>query len=148
MTCGTCRHQFCWLCRGDYGPNHFSVFNPFGCPGGQFAAEDPESCFRPGPCGMFLFRLFFLPVLLPLGFALGLAAVAVGMASLFALPVIAGSLALVFGILTVIFVFFFAMRHCDSREWRIELDEAVSTCFENIRNGLIIWCLMVIHDDD
>lgn len=32
MTCSVCHHQWCWLCRGEYSPNHYDPFNPLGCP--------------------------------------------------------------------------------------------------------------------
>ena len=34
MTCTKCRHEWCWLCRGNYSYNHFKTMNIFGCPGG------------------------------------------------------------------------------------------------------------------
>jgi len=37
MTC-SCGYQFCWVCGGAYYSGHFAPFNPFGCPGMQFAA--------------------------------------------------------------------------------------------------------------
>ncbi len=137
MTCGTCRHQFCWLCRGDYGPNHFAAFNPFGCPGGQFAAEDPDSCFRPGPCGMFTLRLLLFPLVL---------------VAFFAAPMIAGPIALVFGTLAVTCSFFFAMRHCDASEWCEEFSEVTHACCMYTGVGSIISCYLLVEgfncDDD
>ena len=70
MTCRQCGHQFCWLCRGDYTSNHFSEFNPCGCPGAQFAFEDPDSCCRPGRCGGYMMKLWLLLkifLIVPLG---------------------------------------------------------------------------------
>lgn len=31
MTCSVCQHQWCWLCRGTYSPNHYDPLNPLGC---------------------------------------------------------------------------------------------------------------------
>lgn len=32
MTCAACSYNWCWLCRGRYYSNHFSPYNPIGCP--------------------------------------------------------------------------------------------------------------------
>jgi len=37
MSCPRCRYEFCWMCRGKYGSNHFKWWNLWGCPGGQYA---------------------------------------------------------------------------------------------------------------
>ena len=58
MTCGFCKHEFCWLCRGVYTSNHFDLTNPSGCPGMQFAFEATDSFFRPGEYFIWILRFF------------------------------------------------------------------------------------------
>jgi len=48
MTCQRCRYEFCWMCRGEYGGNHFAWWNLWGCPGGQFAG--PLTCLGDDRC--------------------------------------------------------------------------------------------------
>ena len=71
MTCGSCHYQFCWLCRGRYYDGHFAPFNPFGCPGQQYAFTEEDSCYRPGPWLMPFLRLLMVAVGLPLLLAAG-----------------------------------------------------------------------------
>ena len=40
MTCTKCKHDWCWLCRGNYSSKHFEPLNIFGCPGGQFQNDN------------------------------------------------------------------------------------------------------------
>lgn len=37
MTCIRCHYQFCWICLGKYGENHYKWFNVCGCPGMQYS---------------------------------------------------------------------------------------------------------------
>jgi len=48
MTCQRCKYEFCWMCRGEYGGNHFAWWNLWGCPGGQFAG--PLTCLGDDRC--------------------------------------------------------------------------------------------------
>jgi len=55
MTCGTCRYEFCWMCGGKYGDNHFEWWNVFGCAGGQdgglaFLGDDTCCCVNCDCC--------------------------------------------------------------------------------------------------
>lgn len=43
MTCSKCGFGWCWICRGKYRRGHFSSWNIFGCPGGQFT-ENSKCC--------------------------------------------------------------------------------------------------------
>jgi peptidoglycan/LPS O-acetylase OafA/YrhL len=88
---------------------------------------------------MFLIRLCFIPLLLPLG----LAAFALALVAFFATPMIAGPTVLVFGTLAVIFVFFFGMRHCDVEEWCNEVGEVTRSCCEYMAVGSLISCYVV-----
>jgi E3 ubiquitin-protein ligase RNF19A len=42
MTCSVCQHQWCWLCRGAYSPNHYDPMNPLGCPNLQGSQNSRE----------------------------------------------------------------------------------------------------------
>ena len=67
MTCVECRFQWCWLCQGPYGPNHF---DQGACKGLQFYSEKDEKKIKakleenrlkyPGPskCVVFLCTLW------------------------------------------------------------------------------------------
>ena len=51
ITCARCQYQWCWLCRGKYTDNHFSVGG--GCNGLQFSDNE---CFQNCFC-LFLYKL-------------------------------------------------------------------------------------------
>lgn len=54
MVCIMCKHQFCWLCKKQYSLNHYSKFNPAGCPGLQFTdAGRCGVCWRKTRATMF-----------------------------------------------------------------------------------------------
>jgi len=42
MTCSNCKHQWCWICNGQYTPNHFDKLNVLGCPGMQFTEKNND----------------------------------------------------------------------------------------------------------
>eukprot|EP00475_Leptophrys_vorax_P029251 TRINITY_DN4274_c0_g1_i2.p1 TRINITY_DN4274_c0_g1~~TRINITY_DN4274_c0_g1_i2.p1 ORF type:complete len:245 (-),score=45.78 TRINITY_DN4274_c0_g1_i2:87-731(-) len=63
MTC-SCGYEFCWVCGAFYYDGHFARFNPFGCPGLQYAETN-------GLCTNFflvrwIFKLIQIAILLPL----------------------------------------------------------------------------------
>lgn len=65
MTCIACRHQFCWICKKDYSPNHYSKFNPFGCPGMQFVTPKTGAvcCQRTKAVLFWIIIVLFFPVI-------------------------------------------------------------------------------------
>ena len=88
MTCSVCHYQFCWLCENEYYDGHYSPFNPIGCPGLQFALEDPDA-IRPGFFSMWILRMFLVPLfIIAFGIAIGLAAVALGLATACFIPIV------------------------------------------------------------
>merc|ERR1719427_2221004 len=70
MTCSSCRYEFCWICRGKYlSEAHFSDWNVFGCPGGQFNSNARSLANCNGACKwmpLWIRRLLLLLVVLPL----------------------------------------------------------------------------------
>ena len=66
MRCAACANEFCWICRKNYTPDHYSKFNPFGCPGLQFEDSGQQGSSR---CCLkaraYLFWLFII-LLFPL----------------------------------------------------------------------------------
>ena len=68
MTCGFCRHQFCWICGGKYYSGHYNVtlsniFN--GCPGIQYTPKyiRVPSCF-PKWFKRLLMCLLMIPIMI------------------------------------------------------------------------------------
>ena len=43
ITCAKCGHQWCWLCNGNYGPNHY---NEGRCRGFQFFQPKNDNDIR------------------------------------------------------------------------------------------------------
>lgn len=46
MTCPGCAHEWCWLCRERYTPDHYAAWNINGCAGRQFRDMSPEQLQR------------------------------------------------------------------------------------------------------
>lgn len=44
--CYNCHYEFCWLCGGQYTPNHFDLLNMFGCPGMQSQGKERYGVIR------------------------------------------------------------------------------------------------------
>jgi len=55
-----CRHEWCWICGGNYTKLHFKSLNPFGCPSLQFSDSNSK------------IKLFFFRLLLILGWILAI----------------------------------------------------------------------------
>jgi len=80
MTCQSCKYEFCWICKGKYSSGHFSDYNLFGCPGGQYNTRSIGTCC--GLCSCFpawVRRLCILvmlvlisPIFVAIGCVLGL----------------------------------------------------------------------------
>lgn len=134
MTCRQCGHQFCWLCRGDYTSNHFSEFNPCGCPGAQFAFEDPDSCCRPGRCGGYAMKLWLvLKIFLVVPF------------SLLALALVV-SWPLSFGVIGLSLILTYVILRCTlfwwlDTNWCTDIDD-FSECFFNAFQYAYFCCIL------
>lgn len=65
MICVVCKHQFCWICNKDYSHNHYSKFNPFGCPGLQFSEVSlcNYSCRKLNAALFWVFFFLFFPLI-------------------------------------------------------------------------------------
>lgn len=61
VACHVCHYEWCWLCRSQYSPMHYSPINPFGCPGLQGEAHTTERW----PCYKLCALRFFLCILMP-----------------------------------------------------------------------------------
>lgn len=59
MTCQACKHEFCWLCLGDFTPDHFNPRQLTSCAGRMFTTEDQESL-----CSVFIKNLLTIIIIL------------------------------------------------------------------------------------
>lgn len=66
MKCAACANEFCWICRKNYTPDHYSKFNPFGCPGLQFDETGQQTstrwCLKARAYLFWVFIVLFFPV--------------------------------------------------------------------------------------
>lgn len=66
MKCAACTNEFCWICRKNYTPDHYSKFNPFGCPGLQFdepaESSSARCCYKTRAYLFWLFIVVFFPL--------------------------------------------------------------------------------------
>jgi IBR domain, a half RING-finger domain len=66
MRCAACSNEFCWICRKNYTPDHYSKFNPFGCPGLQFdepaESSSARCCYKTRAYAFWVFIILFFPL--------------------------------------------------------------------------------------
>jgi hypothetical protein len=141
MTCQNCKYQFCWLCRGEYSDNHFSEWNPMGCPGAQFAFEDPDSCCRPGRCGGYflkLWLLFRIPIIAVLIVLVGALTITFSVT----LGTIVFTLGFVYMILRTLFWFYcdFCSDYSDCQH--------LDSCLEAVYIAFLFPCFVLGHHED